>query len=60
MIKFNVLVKNVAFGSLVISAHTFYSDDRSLNPTEVYNFCVKMLIEKTENKHKSMQGLGHF
>ena len=36
-------------GGQVVSMFAFYSDDLSLNPTEVYNFIV---LERTKNKQK--------
>ena len=37
-------------GGQVVSVLAFYSDDPSSNPAEVYNFSVKIVIEKNENK----------
>ena len=41
-------------GGQVVSVLAFYSDDLSLNPAEIFNFSVKIVveIEKDENKHK--------
>ena len=39
-------------GGQVVSVLAFYSDDPSSNPAEVYNFSVKIIIEKNENKQK--------
>ena len=39
-------------GGQVVSELAFYSDDPSSNPAEVYNFSVKIVIEKNENKQK--------
>ena len=35
---------------LTISMLSFYSDDLSLNPAEDYNYFVKMLFPKNEDK----------
>ena len=39
-------------GGQVVSVLAFYSDDPSSNPAEVYNFSVKIVIEKNKNKQK--------
>jgi len=43
-------------GGQVVSVLAFYSDDPSSNPAEVYNFSVKIFIEKNENKQKRGRG----
>ena len=43
-------------GGQVVSVLAFYSDDPSSNPAEVYNFSVKIVIEKNENKQKRGRG----
>ena len=37
----------------------FYSNDPNSNPAEVYNFSVKLNLEKNENKQKEA-GVGPF
>ena len=37
----------------------FYSNDPSSNPTEVYNFSVKLLVKRTKI-NKKRPGLAHF
>ena len=37
---------------VVVSVLAFYSDNRSLNPTEVYNFSLKLLLERTKINKK--------
>ena len=39
-------------GGQVVSVPTFYSDDPSLNPAEVYSFFCKSVFEKNKNKQK--------
>ena len=39
-------------GGQVFSISAFYSDDTSLNIAKVYNFSVKVVTEKIENKQK--------
>ena len=46
-------------GGQVVSMLALYSDDPSSNPAEVYNFSVKIVIEKNENKQKEA-GVGPF
>ena len=46
-------------GGLVVSVLAFYSDDPSLNPTEVYNFSVKLLLKRTKINTKEA-GVGPF
>ena len=41
------------------SMRTFYSDEVSSNPAEVYNFSVKFLL-KRRNINKKRPGLAHF
>ena len=36
-------------GGQVVSVRAFYSDDLCLNPSGVYNFSVKIGVEKNEN-----------
>ena len=43
-------------GGQVVSVLAFYSDDPSSNPAEVYNFSVKIVIEKNKNKLKRGRG----
>ena len=41
----------------MVSVLAFYSDDPSSNPTEVYNFSVKLLLEITKiNKKEDRVG----
>ena len=40
----------------MVSVLAFYSDDPRSNPAEVYNFSVKIFIEKNENKQKRGRG----
>ena len=43
----------------MVSVLAFYSDDPSLNPAEVYNFSVKLLLKRTKiNKEEA--GVGPF
>ena len=51
-----VLFKSGRGGGQVVSVLAFYSDDPSSNPAEVYNFSVKIVIEKNENKQKRGRG----
>ena len=37
-------------GGQIVSVLTFYSNNPSLNPARVYNFSVKFVVEKNENK----------
>ena len=46
-------------GGLVVSVLALYSDDPSLNPTEVYNFSVKLLLKRMKIKQKEA-GVGPF
>ena len=46
-------------GGLVVSVLALYSDDPSLNPTEVYNFSVKLLLKRTKINTKEA-GVGPF
>ena len=48
------LYKEVIFMGrvVVVSVLAFYSDNRSLNPTEVYNFSLKLLLERTKINKK--------
>ena len=39
-------------GGQVVSTLAFYSNDKSFNPAEVYNFSAKIVFEKNENKQK--------
>ena len=39
-------------GDQVVSVLTFYSDDPSSNPAEVYNFPVKLLLKRTKINKK--------
>ena len=41
------------------SVLTFYSDDTSSDPAEVYSFSVKFVLEKNKNKQKEA-GVGPF
>ena len=43
----------------MVSVLAFYSDDPSLNPTEVYNFSVKLLLKITKINKKEA-GVGPF
>ena len=43
-------------GGQVVRVLAFYSDYPSSNPAEVYNFSVKIVIEKNENKQKRGRG----
>ena len=36
----------------MVSVLAFCSNDPSLNPAEVYNFSVEIVVEKNENKQK--------
>ena len=45
-------------GGQVLSVLAFYSDDPSSNPTEVYNFSVKLLMKRTKI-NKKRPGLAH-
>ena len=56
MLRFNQVGRG---GGQVVSALAFYSDDPSSNPTEVYNFSVKLLLKRTKI-NKKMPGLAHF
>ena len=38
----------------------FYSDDPSSNRAGIYNFSVKIVVEKNENKKQTEAGIGHF
>ena len=46
-------------GGQVVSVLAFYSDDPSLNPAEVYNFSVKLLLKRTKINKKEA-GVGPF
>ena len=46
-------------GGQVVSVLAFYSDDQSSNPAEVYNFSVKIVIEK-KKINKKEAGVGPF
>ena len=39
-------------GGQVVSVIAFYSNDRSLNPAEAYNFFCKIVFETNKNKQK--------
>ena len=39
-----------------VSMLAFYSDNPSSIPSEVYNFCVKNVVAKNENKPKRLGG----
>ena len=43
----------------MVSVHFLYSNNPSLNPADVYNFSVKLVFEKNENKQKEA-GFGPF
>ena len=43
----------------MVSVLAFYSDDPSLNPAEVYNFSVKLLLKITKINKKEA-GVGKF
>ena len=43
----------------MVSVLTFYSDDPSSNPAEVYNFSVKLLLKRTKINKKEA-GVGPF
>ena len=43
----------------MVSVLAFYSDDPSLNPAEVYNFSVKLLLKRTKINKKEA-GVGPF
>ena len=36
----------------MVSVFAFYSQNLSSNPAEVYNFSVKIIVDKNENKQK--------
>ena len=59
--NFRVWVVVVVTGSCghVISVLAFCSDDQSSNPTEVHNFCVKMMPKRT-NINEKRPVLTHF
>ena len=63
--SFFFLVYHITFsflgqgGGQVVSLVDFYYDDPSSNPAEVYNFSVKINVEKNENKQKEA-GVGPF
>ena len=40
-------------GGQVVSMLAFYSDDPSSNPTDVYNFSVKLLLKRTKINKKT-------
>ena len=46
-------------GGQLVSVLAFYSSDPSSNLAEAYNFSVKFVIEKNENKQKEA-GVTHF
>ena len=46
-------------GGQVVSVLTFYSNDPSSNPAEVYNVSVKLLLKRTKINKKEA-GLAHF
>ena len=46
-------------GGQVVSVLAFYSDYPSSNPTEVYNFSVKLLLKRTKINKKEA-GVGPF
>ena len=46
-------------GGQVVRVLAFYSDDPSLNPAEVYNFSVKLLLKRTKINKKEA-GVGPF
>ena len=46
------LEAHMGSGGKVVSVRTFYSDDQSSNSVVVYNFTVKIVVEKNENKQK--------
>ena len=46
-------------GGQVLRVLAFYFNDPSSNPAEVYNFSVKLNLEKNENKQKEA-GVGPF
>ena len=52
-------VRKAGDGCPVASVLTFYSDNPSLNLSEVSGFSVKMAIEKIENK-QNQAALSHF
>ena len=54
-----VLFKSGRGGGQVVSVLAFYSDDPSLNPAEVYNFSVKLLLKRTKINKKEA-GVGPF
>ena len=39
-------------GGQVVSVLAFYSDDPSLNPADVYNFSVKLLLKRMKINKK--------
>ena len=42
-------------GGQVVSETAFNSDEQSSTPTEVYNFCCKIVVEKNINKQKDAE-----
>ena len=46
-------------GGEVVSVHVFYSDNPRLSPVKAYNFYVKMVVFRYENKQKEA-GVGPF
>ena len=45
-------------GGQVVNVLTFYSDDSSSNPANVYSFSSVKLFEKNKNKQKKEDGNG--
>ena len=43
-------------GGQVVSVLAFYSDNPSSNPAEVYNFSIKLLLERTKINKKRGRG----
>ena len=51
-IKINIQQTLGRSGGQVVSVLTFYSDNPSSNPAEVYNFSVKLLLKRTKINKK--------
>ena len=56
----NKKMKTGCGGGQVVSVLAFYSDDPSSNRAGIYNFSVKIVVEKNENKKQTEAGIGHF
>ena len=52
MIKIKHWINTALLAVVVVSVLAFYCDDPSSNPAGVYNFSVKIVVKKNENKQK--------